>query len=1129
MHLDKLEIKGFKSFKDKTVLEFPDQYTAIVGPNGSGKSNIIDSVCFVLGRSRGLRVTNVSELICNGGPGGKDCSEAKVTLHLSDADKKTKVSREIDRTGKSVYRIDDKVATRQEIVDIMGDNEYNIILQSDADKVINMKPKERRKIIDDLCGIAEYDEKKEKALGELEKVEGRIAEVNIILGEKQGYLGELGKERDEAIKFQNLQEESKKAHATILHLEIDEHEKKQGKVIEKITELNTRKQNHQDRIAQIKAEVSEKNNSLKETNTQILKLEEEKGATKLIELKGDITRNKDRLQNQEDNLKTMSANLSEKKKKQHALIEEDKKIGSGIKKLAEDLVPVSEKVKEESAKVEGNETDKEVDALKTSVFDLRSQITMGAEIVERGHAEMQSVENEKTALDEKVKESLKGEKELAKTIDDHMMRNRGNFQEYESLKAELPEIAKKYSEITKELEESQMIYAAKKSEIATLERTTDNLSKSVAAVMQLKSIIPGIYGIVSQLGSISNPEYTKALQIAGGGRLEDIVVENEEVAGKCIEYLKKQRIGRATFLPLTKIKVEVMEDERVPARSLGFARTFITTPKKFEKIFDYVYRDTLLVGDFETAKKIGVGQWRMITVDGELITREGAITGGFTKDASVSIKFSSTEEMEKELKIIEKRMVKLDGDRQELDLRRDKVEEKLARLEDGVSAGKTDLEKIKLEKEALTVRREELRQRIKELDARTDELKKKISENNESTKRSKAELESCEKKLEKILKKSPKVDTAALDALREKKHQMEIDISRLEEKKSLLVSSEKELGTEIDMLLAEEKNTRETIKKIHVDLKELENLFSVQEKENKRLMEDIEKLIDARSKCEAEITKLAGEAGTREYESTRLSEDISRNEVEKAKIETKQLELLKAYEIYAGIALIEGKRLRELEEMAAAIDKQLSSFGSVNMRAVENYEILKKEIDEVIEKLETLKVERQSIFDFMETVEQRKRETFNAAFEIIKNFFENIFKEISGGEGTLILDNPREISDCGLLIAASPKGKKMLNIDLMSGGEKVLTTSAFLLAIQRYKPSHFYIVDELDAALDRENSMKLAELLSKSSAQFLLITHNEALMKYAQSVIGVSMNNGISQIVGVKLTDNRLKTEKSAA
>ena len=1129
MHLDKLEIKGFKSFKDKTVLEFPDQYTAIVGPNGSGKSNIIDSICFVLGRSRGLRVTNITELICNGGPGGKECSEAKVSLYLSGKDKKQKVSREIDRTGKSVYRIDDKVATRQEIVDILGDNEYNIILQSDINKVIDMKPRERRKIIDDLCGIAEYDSKKEKALGELEKVEGRIAEVNIILGEKQGYLGELGREKDEAIRFQGLQDESRKAHATILHLDIEEHDKKANKISEKITEISDKKQRYSDRVAQIKVEVTEKNERLKGINSEILKLEEEKGATRIVELKGEINRNKDRLQNYEESLKVQSNTLSEKKKKQHAICEEEKKLAAGIKKIAEELVPLAEKIKEESAKVEGFEADKEIDPLKTSIFDLRSKIVMGGEMIERDNAEIQSLENERTGVDEKIKESLKAEKELAKTIDDHMMRNRGNFQEYESLRSELPQISKKYSEISKELEEAQMLYAAKKSEIATLERTTDNLSKSVAAVMQLKSIIPGIYGIVSQLGSISNPEFTKALQIAGGGRLEDIVVENEEVAGKCIEYLKKQRIGRATFLPLTKIKVEVMDDERVPARSLGFARTFITTPKKFEKIFDYVYRDTLLVSDFESAKKVGIGHWRMITVDGELITREGAITGGYTKDSSVSIRFSSTEELDKELKTLEKRMIKLDGDRQELDLKKDKVEEKIAKLEGSVTAGKTDQEKIKLEKEAMALRREELRARMNELDAHVEDLKKKLSENNEATKRYRLEQESSEKRLEKLLKKAPKVDTTLLDSMKEKKHQLEIDTNRLEEKKNLLALSVKELSTEIEALLLDEKSTHEALTKTHIILKELEASYSAQEKENARLMEDIERLIDQRSECEEEITKISGEAGQREYELIRIAEDISRNEVERAKIETKRAELIKVYETYAGVVLIEEKKLRELEELAADIDKQLSSFGSVNMRAIESYDTLKKEIDDVSERLETLKTERQSIFDFMETVELKKRETFMTAFEVIKGNFEKIYKEISGGEGTLILDNPREISECGLLIAASPKGKKMMNLDLMSGGEKVLTTSAFLLSIQRYKPSHFYIVDELDAALDRENSMKLAEMLSKTSAQFLLITHNEALMKYAQSVIGVSMSNGVSQIVGVKLTDNGVKAEKPAA
>jgi len=1118
MRLDKLEIKGFKSFKEKTVLEFPDKFTVIVGPNGSGKSNVIDSICFVLGRSRGLRVTNISELICNGGPGSRECDEAKVTMLLSDgAGKHIKISREIDRTGKSVYRLDDKVSSRQEIIDIMGDNEYNIILQSDINKVIDMKPKERRKIIDDLCGIGEYDSKKEKALGELEKVETRIAEVQIVIGEKQGYLTELGKERDEAVRYQGLQDHLRKGKATILHLEVEEHEKKESKIAEKIDKVRNEKLEGSERIAAIKIEVSSINTKLKGINAEILKLEGDKGATKLLELKSEITRGIDKLENLNTYIENNKSTAAEKKKKKHAFSEEVSHLEAKIKKTAEELAPLAEKIKEESGKVAGFELDKDLDALKTEIFDLKSRITSNTEIRERDSSETESLEKEKALFEEKVKDSLKAEKDLARAIDEHMLKNKSNFQEYERLKTELPVVNRRHSEVSKELEEIQIKYAEKNSELKTLERTSDNLSSSVSAVMNLKAIIPGIYGIASQLGSIANPEYTKALQIAGGARLQSIVVEDEDVAAKCIDYLKKKRIGRATFLPLSRINVKV--EKEPPKHSIGFARNFITTPYKFEKIFTYVYGDTVIVKDIDQSKKAGIGGWRMVTLDGDLITKEGAMTGGYIKD--VSIKFSSTEELEGEIKSLEKQTIALDGEKQELELKRKKIEEKIGKLEDGVNSGRTDIEKTKLEKEALSSRRSEYTQKITEIDARIEGVKKQIVQKSDESKKLQHDMEQGEKKLEKLLKNAPKtVDTGALDALKEKKHALELEKNRNEEKKSLLASQIKDIETEIESLDKEQKAMEENAKKIREGVKELEEKQKAQEKENSRLMKDIEKLIDDRSGSEEQITKLANESGKLEYEITRMGEEISRQEVEKARIETKLADLKKEYETYAGVELIADKKLKDLMETVSEIEKQLTLFGSVNMRAIESYETLKKEIEEVSEKLETLKSERQSIYDFMETVEQKKRETFMTAFEIIKKNFENIYKDIADGEGTLILDNPREISDCGLLIAASPKGKKLLNMDLMSGGEKVLTTSAFLLAIQRYKPSHFYIVDELDAALDKENSARLAEMLNKTEAQFMMITHNEALMKYAQSVIGVSMTNGTSQVVGVKLKDN---------
>ncbi len=432
MHLDKLEIKGFKSFRDKTVLEFPDQFTAIVGPNGSGKSNIIDSICFVLGRSRGLRVNNLSELIYNGGVSGKESEYARVSMYLNDGNKnQIKITREIDRAGKSIYKLNNKRSSRQEIMDIVGDNEYNIILQDDVTRIIDMKPKERRQIIDDLCGIAEYDKKKEKALHELEKVEARISEVHIILGEKQGYLEELGRERDEAIRYQDLQDELKRCKASILYLEIRDHEKRENKLNEKIEQLRREKRQNSDRIKEIEIEISERNNKLKGINSEILRLEEEKGSTKLVELRGEIIRNRDKLENLNTTLQNLKSEISEKKKKKQALMEEEKILEQKLKEISEKIEPLSEKIEKESRKVGSLEIDKDIDKLKTDIFDLRSKIATNAEICERYNSEIKDLLDEKSSLEERIKRSLKEEKEIARRIDDHLIENKSNFEEYE--------------------------------------------------------------------------------------------------------------------------------------------------------------------------------------------------------------------------------------------------------------------------------------------------------------------------------------------------------------------------------------------------------------------------------------------------------------------------------------------------------------------------------------------------------------------------------------------------------------------------------------------------------------------------------------------------------------------------
>lgn len=1115
MRLDRLEIKGFKSFKDKTVLEFPDQFTAIVGPNGSGKSNIVDSICFVLGKSRGLRASTLPELVYNGGIGGKESDYAKVSMYLSnDVSKQIKISRELSGDGKSAYRLNNKRSSRQEIMDIVGDNEYNIILQDDVTKIIDMKPKERRQIIDDLCGIAEYDKKKEKAVHELEKVEAGISEMHIILGEKHGYLEELGRERDEAIRYQNLQNEFKKYRASIFHIEIQDHERKLDRLSKTIEELIEGKRMNSDRIKGLKTEITHKNNELRDVNSGIIKLEGDKGSTRLVELRGEITRNRDKLENLGNNLQNLESMISEKNRKKQTLTKEGKKLGQGLKEIPERLDPLTEKINAESEKAGSPKIDKDLDKLKTEVFELRSRIDANVDILKRDNSEIKDLLDEESSLKNEVKGLLTEEKKIARGIDDHLIKNKSGFDEYEGLKTDLSRLDQRYDAVRKELKETQIRSAGKKSELKTLERTSGGLSNSIVAVMNLKQVIPGIYGTVSQLGSISNPDYDIALQIAAGGRMQDIAVDNEDTAAKCIEYLRKKRVGRATFLPLNKINVKV--SGKLPKGAIGFARKFITTPHKFEKVFTYVYGDTLLVEDINKAKRIGIGNWRMVTLDGDLLSRTGAMTGGHVKESG--IKFSSTDDLQKEIKPLENKIVELDGERQELELKRKNIEEKILELEDFVSDGRTHMEKIRLEKEVLCVKRKGFQERVNELDTRINNLKKKVSDTNTLLKKTKQELLLKEMKLGKLLKKRPREDTSVLEKLRADKYQLEIELNRLKEKRTLIIDQTGEITGELQGLMKEHAGVKEGIKTTEECILGLEKNLGMLEKENTKLVDNIKKLIDQRSVMEKAITEISNENGRLEFGLEGLNERIGKREVDKARIETRLGDLREESKVYSGEELIMDKKRRELEELALNIEDQLQEFGSVNMRAVESYDILEKEFKDITEKLETLKSERQSIFNLMEVVEQRKRETFMKTFDVVKKNFERIFGDISGGKGTLILDNPREVSDSGLLITASPKGKKIVCLDAMSGGEKVLTSSAFLLAIQQYKPSYFYVVDELDAALDKENSVKLAKMLRGSDAQFMMVTHNDNMIKHAQSVIGVSMNSGVSGVVGVKLT-----------
>ncbi len=1113
MRLTKLEIRGFKSFRDKTIIAFPDEFTAIVGPNGSGKSNLVDAICFVLGKSRGLRASKLTELIYNGGIGGKPAKYAEVSLYLDGTDtKEKKISRRVDENGNSIYLLNNKRTTRQEIIEIVGDNEYNIILQADVTQVIDMTPKQRRIVIDEICGIAEYDKKKDKAITELEKVEGRISESHIVLGEKKGYLMDLETERDDAIRYKSLQEKLESINAIIFHKKLRDHKTTLNEISEKIEKRGLEEKEIIENIAGFKGKILENINKIKEVNRKIRDLEGEKGRG-IVELKTEIAEKNGKLDFLRDKLDTIKHNIfakTDKKVKLSSVLSETRK---EIEKLTKKLEVIREKIDELLKKVDPA-LETKIDEVKTKIFEIRGKVNSFTENIEKNGLELTELNSKKEFIDTQMQDILWEERKIARNIDDLNLAHRNSFNEIDRLKAENLRLIKQIEDCRNNIEKLQIQFANKNAELKASEKEGGGVRGAISAVLNLKETVPGIYGYAAQLGS-PDAKYEKALEIAGGGRLLNIVVDNDDTASKCITFLRQRKIGRATFLPLNKISVNL--SDHCPEGAIGFARDYINTNSRFKKIYDYIYGNTLLTDDIDAAKLIGIGRYRMVTLEGDLIEASGAMTGGFTKAGG--IKFSSTDALENELKDVAKKLEKLQNEKEDLNSQKRRVENMIAKLEESSHEGRAGIEKLKLKKESLTEKRNDLRLQVEECDKKIQLINEENENKNNEIKRSNRDLKVLDEKRNKLMQKKADSAMNRLENLRDEKRNLDVEKATYDETFKSTAAQINDIEDELKKLLEEkiqaERDTVETTESHRMLKQELIK----KERENASVITEIEELMKNSAKYDEENTGLGEEVGNLEAKLRKIDNAISKLTIEKAVIETKLLDIGGTNEKTDAEFSEEliAKKLTELENMAAGIKNQIEDFGSVNMRAIEKYEILKKECDNMTEKLEILKDERQSIFDLMEKIEARKREVFMEAYNIVKGNFEEIFAKLSDGTGTFVLDNPKDISASGLIIEASPKGKKLLNIDALSGGEKTLTSSAFLLAIQQYKPSSFYIVDEIDAALDRDNSVKLAQMLAGAATQFILITHNDNVMKFADCVVGVTMQEGVSQVVGVKL------------
>lgn len=1177
VHISRISLRNFKSFR-RASIPIPPGFTCIVGPNGSGKSNIVDAICFVLGRSsaKSLRAERFSDLIFNGGKKGEPAKEAEVSLYLDNSAreipinaKEVKITRRIDSKGNSVYLINDRRTTRAEILDLLAminvnPDGHNIVLQGDITRIIEMNPVERRKIIDEIAGISDYDERKNKALRELKKVEENLNTAKEVFAEIESQLKKLEKEREDAKRYEYLEREIKKNKALVLQSkyleaklrleeveeEIDRAEKERERFLRHVDVLKHRAKVKQEETEKINAEVV-----LKEENEHLqifreverfraeLKMARHRQAEVEERLKktGETV---EKLETQRRRLREEKLSCEERVK---ALNGELERLESKIKSLREKIQREYERISDVDEKTKGKRED--LARISAEIDELRGKISH----LERKHAKIEERIRSNSATEENLRKIISEIKEKVEKTRRELDQVTRILQEgrkklsdcYARLQIKRDEIEAKnsrYIAVGEKLEVLYREFAKLEAEKKAYEKINREMSfpRAVEEVLRLKDKIPGIYGTISQLGRVK-PEYAVALEVAAGRGMQFIVVENEEVARKCIEHLKKNKIGRATFLPLNKLKpVKPSYEAEVVAReAVGLAIDLIEFDEKFRRAFEQVFKSTVVVEDMEFAKPY-IGRVRMVTLDGDLLEESGKITGGYYKKKEAFGSFSTEEN---KLQDLAREIKSLTAEKDRLEVALERARNELESLEAEERTLERDIslneERNRLKKQELDNLMEELAKREAELSSIRSMLKQEEREREEL----RQELTKLKKSIEEKLKQRAVIEAELsslgvdmqIQALRELEKNLralenERDGKRaeIEHLKARLLQIERE-SAELEEKLQEDKNSLEELdkelEKRKGEVLEKETRLKDAENREKGIKNEIDRLRARRDFLIAGVKKINQKIEDIKVKVERVSRKIEKLAIEKARIEVNLENLrssLKEFENFE-IELLAPIETEEIEKEIARMEAEKKALEPVNMRAIEDYEIVKEKYDRYELRITKLEREKRAIEELMEEIEQRKKAVFMEVFENIARNFRAIFKRLSGGEAELILDEKKPLEG-GLNIQAKPPGKNPQYIELLSGGERTLTALSFILAIQRYQPAPFYVFDEIDMFLDDANVDKIAELIKEASrqAQFIVVSLRDNMMVKADQLFGVSIQDGASKILGVELENVRV-------
>ena len=1164
MYIKQLEIDNFKSFANKSEIPLLKGFTTVSGPNGSGKSNIIDSVLFALGLANAseLRAENLSHFISTYTK--RNEAFVKVTFGETENGEDLSIGRKIRKTSQgyaSTYYVNDSVTTLTNVHAILEKynvtpNSYNVMMQGDVMGITNCSPKNRRKIIDEIAGIADFDRRIEQATGELETVEQRVERSNVILNEVDNRLEQLKDEREVALKYQKLRDEKQGLESQINKVRFFDIKKSLEKAHENILEFTKKKK-----------EEEVKNKDLEERITLITKkfeevsnLVKEKGESEQIELKkqeetlkGEIDRKNNALnyadkqihdglrsienarngiENFKKKIEDLKLNIKLKDDEIAGINSNIKARDAELKKILEDMTGLNATADQHIEK--RNNLRKQLEDLKDEETKLiQTKLPLENEL-KNLRRDLQDAKSKLAELNE-MKANFASNQDLKKTLVEQLQKEMADFKTIQQ--NTLNELDLTRNEISDLNYNIQMAYKKISSMEAKKQAAEEaNFGRAIDTIMNAK--LRGVHAPLVKLGTVDK-EYSIAMEVAFGGRMAHIVVDDEHVASVAIELLKSSNAGRATFIPLNKIKkapsrLQLPKDKGV----IDFAINLVDFDDEYIDAFYYAVGDTIVVEDIECAKKL-IGRYRMVTLQGELLEKSGSMTGGTRLRTGLSFSQNDDEELnnyKERLKEMEQKLGSLENKKNSLEQKLEDVRSKYSDSMSEFSKSKSELESMNRNFENSENILKEKADFITLTAPKIDELNKQLDKLEEKNVKIYDDMAICQEQIEEVEKL---INDKDLKDLKEKTEGVEAEIKRLQGKLMGAEHDKNDLNRQIafhnNLIETKEEeitNIEHNNSKLEEDKKQykndIENLNKKMETLHEQIAEIEEKLgelLKERDSIQESLDKLKEEKFAKNNELEKIAEAIesfkSRRRELEPQLESARKELEDAGEDINKLEPVEIS-IEEITSKIQRLEKRMQELGDVNMKALTAYEEVLARQNELKQHIETLSKERKEILDRMHGYEQLKKETFMKTYNHINENFKEVFHQLSEGEGELKLECPDDPLSGGLTIEAQPRDKKLQRLESMSGGEKSLTALAFVFAIQRYMPSPFYAFDEVDASLDTMNVERIAQMVQNQSkdTQFIVVSHRKPMIESANRTLGVTQKEkGITKVTGIKLRD----------